>query len=114
MRDQSLQEDFPDVWQEFRTCRILHGISWVFFIAISVFCIVAGVAFNLPFGWWPDGIFIMGSALFISFTYGKLRYLRCPRCHKDFFFLLHFYPIFLREGCWHCGLPICSDDDAQA
>jgi hypothetical protein len=113
MAEQSLQDTFPEVWQRFRTWRILHGIAWGAFAAISAFCIVSGVAFHLPFAWWPDGIFIMGSLVFVAFTYGNLRYMRCPRCHKDFLFLLHFYPIFLREGCYHCGLRIYTDDDAQ-
>jgi hypothetical protein len=110
MAQQSLQASFPEAWQRFRTWRILHWLSWLGVIGVTGICI----AFNpTRFMWWPDGIFIMGSFVFVAITYGNLRYMRCPRCHKDFFFLLLFYPIFLREGCYHCGLPIYSHDDAQ-
>ena len=116
MPDQSLQSSFPEVWQEFRTWRILHWISWIALFLVGGICIAFQLAFN-PTGatvWWPDGLFIMGCAVLVAITWAKLRYIRCPRCQKDFFGMLPYYPIFLREGCYHCGLRIYSDDDAQA
>jgi hypothetical protein len=105
MADQSLEASYPEIFQEFRTWRMLHWISHLAVFGVGTICIAFG-----HFAVWPDAIFIMGSFVFVAITYAKLRWLRCPRCHKDFFFLLHFYPIFLREGCYFCGLAIYRDD----
>jgi len=113
MDDGSLERDYPKVWRDFRTRRMIHGLSWLAFAGVSAICIVSGVMFHLPLSSWPDVISILASAALVSVTYFWLRSLRCPRCHKDFFFMLAIYPIFLRDGCWHCGLSIYHHDAAQ-
>jgi hypothetical protein len=107
MPSQSLQASFPDVFQKFRTWRVLIWISWCALFGVTAICI----AFGRRFGLWPNYIIILGCFAFAVSTWAKLRYLLCPRCHKDFFRWLELYPIFLREGCWHCGLPIYRADN---
>src|SRR5690348_13504036 len=94
MAGQSLEANFPDAWQEFRTWRVLHWISWIAFIVVSGICIAFDYkSTNFPF--WPDGMVIFGCLAFVAFSRAKLRNIRCPRCHRNFFPWLRLFPIFL-------------------
>ena len=101
--NQSLQRTFPEAWRDFSRKRLLYWLSVAcLFLGVIAVCAVRPISALF----WPRLIVIAVLLSVSAYAYGELFSFACPRCHKAF---LLFWPIYLRSGCAHCGLPKRED-----
>jgi hypothetical protein len=92
---------YSRAWQEYRRREIFLISSVVGFVSVPF--LIGALTHE---GYWPDliiGLLIPVLLLFAFVSGLRLVTWPCPRCGKTF--------RGLSNSCFHCGLPIWSEDD---